>query len=420
MPFHTIPVIGELPASSRRVELCYNHAKTVVWLQLTNTDYITGGLGQRFVTALIGGVTSPAGWSAINPATADRYRDVTLSFGDKIGNSTDLCQFQRAICVDWKGFSSSTAGRYAKGLTFGRDMSGPSFVMKALKTGFDAIGATVSAYNGVRARGFTVDDAVAYLQKRAQAVPPAIVDPALTEFIQVGPDPAGVFTEDRPMSTKEGDRRNIGIVYSNKNLTHNGQFTYMAETAGLPLKRVIAYGFRGDSRPPSVIRSAGGFNSNYTRPDHIAQAQTMGKPDNRALDLPTFLGNQHFGGYISVCKSYAVTKGFATNMNSTTGAASRHAGWIYACFVEGGFDIPPRGVIPASNTHPDIIIPYDEQEISMPGLLDWRDTVACRQVDMRGAFEGNIFIKEEFMLQDPDACMQIYFLLSGISQGLQP
>ncbi|WP_188582467.1 hypothetical protein [Azorhizobium oxalatiphilum] len=384
----------------------------MVWLELTNTDHMVGGNSQIFVTALIGAVTSPRGREAIKRATAAHHRHVVVPVGDQIG--ARVSEFQRAICADWAGFTPATAERYAKGTTFGTDISGPSFIMKALKTGFDAIGASISAYDGIRARAFTVDDVLGYLAKRALAVPPLITDPALThDFVQMAPDPAGKLTEDKPRTQLQGDARNIAPIYSNKHKTHSRENAYGKGIAPAPFKPVVAYGFRGDTRPPSEIRAVGGFLPNYTR--DFSEQPIIGQQRDaftQALDLPTFLGDPTLGGYISTGSSYAITKSFA----STSGGL-RTEGWVYVCFVEGGFRVPAKGTIPASDKHPEIKIPFAEHEIAMPGMLDWDDIVACRRVTKTGTFEGNIFIRKVFAQHEWEACMKVFFLLSGASQG---
>jgi hypothetical protein len=407
--YNTIHLGSALPGASRRVELCHDRAKTAVWLQLTNTEFIVGGASPNFVTALIGAVRTPTGWVAIDAATAARLRDVTHAFGDKLGYR--VADFQRAITKDWATFDGAAPSRWAKGLTVGQDISGPSFVMKAIKTGFDAIGVSVAAYSGPQLRAFTVDDTVEYLKRRAAVVGAEVVDGALLDFEEIGPDPTLGIQED-PASVS--DTRRIQHILSTRVIPHGGRYTYPELTTALPFKRVIAYAFRGDARVPSSIKSAGGFNPNYTRPDQIAKAAAKGAPQDQALNLVDFLKDQFYGGYISVCKSYAVTKAFATGKAGTT---PREAGWVYVCLVEGGFLIPPAGTIKATKKHPEIKILHNEQEISMPGLLDWEDVVACRKVNRKGNFEGNIFMQKSFHRVDPQAKMKIWRLLSGESQG---
>ncbi|GGF52060.1 hypothetical protein GCM10007301_09410 [Azorhizobium oxalatiphilum] len=409
-------LISDLPASSRRVELCYNHAKTLCWLQLTNTEFIVDRRGPGFVAALIGAYATPAGWKTMDPETANLNRDVTLTFGDTICERVGL--FQRAVARSWAGFSHATAHRYAKGLTFGRDLSSPSFVMQALRTGFEAIGLYVPAYKGTRNVGFSVDDAIAYLQARARNVPVPITDAALHEFVRVGPDPAGSVTEDHVIRSNPGDTRDIPAIRSNRMLNDDGKLAYVTEREGIKLERLIGYGFLGDTRPPNAIREAGGFN-----PDRVLGASIAAKSAKdreEAMTHHRLIEGQFAGGYVSLTKSVGLAKGYGIELNGLAGmtgpagVAGRRSGWVYACFVEGGFNIAKTDqnrLSPAS---------FNEQVLSMPGKLDWDDVVACRRVSRHGTFKGDLFIKRSFYLQDPDACIKVFELLSGRSQGAMP
>jgi hypothetical protein len=392
---------GTPPVASELVELCHNSSKTMVWLQLTNSDWIMGGNGGTFVRVYIGAYPDGRHWHAMD-AKAATWRDATHSFGNKLGPSKDVARFQRAITLDWKQFDGYNPGRWAKGLTFGTSISTAGFVMKALKTGFDAMGGgPLATYSGMRVKGFTVDDAIDYLARRAAQSGITVSYGGVADFEELAPDPAGQATED-PARTK--DPRNIPVIPSTR--PHGGRYAYATETAHIRFPRVNAYGFRGDSRAPSAIKDAGGFNPNYTRPDHIAQ--NVGQAQDQALNIGSFLKNQNYGGYISVCKSYAITKGFASGMGGTT---ARGPGWVYACLVEGAFNIPPAGL------HGGINVPYNEQELSMPGLIDWDDVMGYRKVDQTGVFEGNIFLRRIMRSQDPQAYKKIWDLLSGQSQG---
>ena len=133
-----------------------------------------------------------------------------------------------------------------------------------------------------------------------------------------------------------------------------------------------------------------------------------------ALDLEKFLRDYDFRGFISVCKSVAIVKHFATFDWATD--TYDHDGWIYACFVEGGWEIPPVGTYtrPSGGTFK---VPFAEQEITMPGRLDWDDVVGCRQVKQDGMFDGPVYLKPSLETDDPEASRQIYDLLSGKSQN---
>lgn len=399
---HILTLGAALPGAEKRIELCHDRAKTTAWLQLTNSEYIINGLpSSRFVTVLIGAIKQGANWVPINPGTAARLRDVTIALGTNLALSTG--KFQKAIIDHWKHFNSVQAKQWAKGTTFGTSLTSASFVMKALKTGFDAIGQPMAAYSGLRGADFTVEDVLTYLNKRSAPIDATVFDGGLLDFQEIGPMPG--YEAPYPQDpAAQGDPRLIPYIASAKPLPHDPHFAYEAETGAVPFERVVGYGFRGDSRPPSAIKNAGGFLPNYTRPAHIDKHK--GKAQDQALNLESFIGNQEYGGYISVTKSVAVAKAFATGLGGTT---DRNAGWVYACFVEGGFHLPKPG------DHAWVI--YGEQEISMPGVLDWSDIVGCRHVRQDGGFEGNVYLKHSLAHHDPQAAVTIWELLSGRSQG---
>jgi hypothetical protein len=410
MTYNMTYLPGQLPDAAKRVELCHDHAKTTVWLELTNTDYIVDGSSNTFVTALIGAVPNGKAWAPIDFGDAARLRGKAIVFGNALGSK--VADFQRAICRSW---TREDLSGLAKGLTIGHDKSSAAFIMKALKTGFDAIGMTFHAYNGLRMKGFTVDEVVTYLTNHtAWNSAGKVVDGGLLDFEEKPPAPG--MNEDR---ANADDKRTIDYIRSTRK--HGGRFAYSAETdAMIPAEftRVIAYGYRGDNRPPSEIKSAGGFNSNYTRPSHIRDAQQKQYPQDQALNIETFLQDQFYGGYISVSRAYGVAKAFACGLAAPT--TPRGPGWVYACFVEGGFLIPLKGKRPytlKNGTNVTIEIKNNEQEISMPGLLDWDDVVACRRVDGNGKFEGNVFIRSSLLKDDAQAADKIWKHLSGETQG---
>ena len=402
MPIHISHLSAALPSAEKRIEICHDYAKTTMWLQLTNGEYIVNGMNSsRFVTVLIGAVQQGSNWVPIDPGSAARFRDVTLAVGANFVSST--AKFQKAIIDHWKGFNSGQAKQWAKGPTLGTSLTSASFVMKALKTGFDAIGQPMSAYSGIRVANFTVEDVLAYLKSRSAQVGAVVFDGGLLEFEELGPAPGyePPYAQDK---ANISDARTIPYIASGKAGGHKGQFAYPAETSGVPFERVIAYGFRGDSRPPSGIKNAGGFLPNYTRAKHIED--NKGKAQDQALNLQRFIANQEYGGYLSVTKSIAVAKAFATGMGGTT---PRNAGWVYACFAEGGFLLPKQG--------DHAWVKFNEQEISVPGILDWADVVGCRHVRQDGSFDGNVYLKRTLAHEDPAAAVKIWELLSGLSQG---
>ncbi len=438
MPYNSFTrPLGHLVEARERVMVCYDQPRTSVWLELTNTKWMVGGHDRGFVTAFIGAVKTPTGWKAIDQRLANALRFERRAFGDTIQN---VPRFQRAICSDWQSFTPGTAERFAKGLSFGRDMSSASFVMKALKTGFDAVGVSTPAGDGMRLHGFTVGDILGYLEARKHIKPAYFADSGLEEFLAFGADPQGQEDEDKPVkSIGNGDRRDLRHIQSRKEHGHSGKFAYAEETAHIKLPRVIGYGFRGDSRPPSQIKDAGGFLPNYTRPDHIKEVEDFNTNarlqsnfkesdlirDDQALDLVKFIGDQKYGGYNSVSKSYSIAKAFATNVNGTvasgtTGEPPLRSGWVYACHVEGAFIMPKGRHNFTVGDNKAAKIAFNEQELSQPGLLDWEDIVACRRVNRSGHFDGLVYIKGALFREDASAAGEIFYLLSGRTQGKVP
>ncbi|MCY0386966.1 hypothetical protein OVY01_06910 [Robbsia sp. Bb-Pol-6] len=400
-----MPLGPGLYGAETRIEICHDRAKTTIWLQLTNTQYIVNGsTSPRFVTVLIGAIQRGSGWVPIDAGTAARCRDVTIAVHTMKPEATT--RFQIAIVNHWRTFDSAQARNWAKGTTLRASLTNASFVMKALKTGFDAIGEPMAAYSGFRTADFTLDEVLAYLTTRSKAASTTLSDGALLDFRELMPAPAYAppYAQDR---TDTSDKRTIPCIASARAGTHGGRFAYTAVTSDVPYERVITYGFRGDSRPPSGIKNAGGFLPNYTRPAHIEKNWLLAQ--DQALNLQKFISDQEYGGYLSVTKSTTVAKGFAIGYGGTTPAGP---GWIYACFVEGGFHLPARG------THK--WVQFDEQEISMPGIIEWEDIVGCRYVLADGRSEGSVYLKDTFLYTDAMAAVEVWELLSGKSQGPGP
>lgn len=400
--FHMINSGSQIPGVKKRIEICHDYAKTTIWLQLTNTEYIVGRpQSSRFVTVLIGAVRQGDNWVTINAGVAARCRDITIAIGNNL--DVDTGKFQKAIVDHWSSFNSVQAWKWAKGTTLGTSYSSASFVMKALKTGFDAIGRPMQAYSGFRRTDFTIDEVVAYVNRRSAEANTIVFDGGLLEFEEVGPSPAYTLPYQQDLATIS-DPRVIQIIPSARSQGHRGHFAYQQETSAIPFKRVITYGFRGDSRPPSAIRNSGGFLPNYTRSTHIEKHKNAAQ--NQALNLESFIANQEYGGYLSVSKSIAVAKAFATGKGGTTGNVG--PGWVYACFAEGGFHLPAQG--------DHAWVKYNEQEISVPGIIDWDDVVGCRYVLADGNFGGNVYLKSA-LIYDPPAHVVVWELLSGKSQS---
>jgi hypothetical protein len=132
----------------------------------------------------------------------------------------------------------------------------------------------------------------------------------------------------------------------------------------------------------------------------------------QAMDLSRFLGDQTLGEFISASRSVAIARYFGTSTwNGAQMIPQSTDGWVYACYVEGGIVVPPQG------NHGGVWVPFNEQELTMPGQFDWADVVACRRVLQTGRFTGPVYVKPELENMDHAAAIEIYDLLSGKSQG---
>jgi hypothetical protein len=361
-------------------------------------------LSNEFVTVHVGAKPHQGGWALVDAATVAANRDIVMVIAF---SASKVDSFQRMIYMKWMRFNSARPDAWAMDKTMGRSFTSASFAMKALQTGFDAIAEPLPAYSGVRFKDFQVEDIFGYLGARLSQAKRSPAHDWTMEFIQLPPKPFA--TEDAPLIS---DKRKIPVIRSSK--PHKGRFAYANDAhtslanggvGKIPFERVIGYGFRGDDRTPSAIRDDfRGFLPNYTRPDHIADAKTNALPDDQALDLAEFLRDQKYGGYISTSKSYATAKYFATQRGVH--------GWVYVCFVEGAFHIPPEG------RPMGVRVRNDEQELAMPGMLDWEDVVGFREVKTSGAFTGDIFLRPSLRSEEPPSVFTtLWNLLSGKSQG---
>jgi len=211
------------------------------------------------------------------------------------------------------------------------------------------------------------------------------------------------------------------------------------------LNRVNAFTFRGDSRTPGAIKTAGGFNPPVTRNDQTyvegamydqfadymkrrfqvtvdkrtfleAYNKTFSTPDSKALlrelslwqhlvhneslHAGRMVANEALKGYISTTKAITVAKGFA-----------KSNGWVYLTLVQGGFEIPAKG------KHAWTQI-FGEQEIALPCALEWKNIFGFRQIAPQGPlkFVGPIYMRKGASGMSQGAMNQALDLFSGKPQ----
>jgi len=409
------------------VRLGYNKANKTAWLELRTTD---GQVAERF---LIGAVykKSPYGswgsWLPIQPGdtAGGTLVSLTLNISNSLSDCLEVYRFQEAILKEWTNmqsgfdaaaslFSHGNVNHLAKGTTFGKSFTSASFVAKALKTGFAAIGKPMSA--GTKFTTWSIDDLLSYANRRA----PAVRGAALTDFKELAPNPN---FRGRVEPRRDVDHRDLQLIPAT--LRGPLRYPYADELQGVkvkgrPCNRVNAYAFRGESRDPEEIRHVGGFLPNYTRPDHIAQHEKefrealKGKDEAQrkrwmdrekgVLNLEEHRGDPAYKGFISTSKSIGIAKKFAT----TSGKGN---GWVYACLVLGAFEVPQDG----GRTYE-----LCEQELAVPGMIDWENVVACRKVRLLGAnsapFLGPVYMRRSLIQSDLKAARKIWKLLSEKKQ----
>jgi hypothetical protein len=455
----------KFPKVEDQIVLGYDKTRNLAWLEFKNTSFLVDRSYRPGVfKTVIGAVQSGNKWEPITIAQASG--EGKLSLANAFTDATRAFDFQKAVVEQWQKFSSARASDFAKGTTFGKSLTSPSFVAKALKTGFDAIGEPAAAYSGIKLSDWTVNDLLNYTRKRA----PGLLDASLIGFEPFAPDPAHARSMGEP--PRDTDRREIDYIPSVRAAGHSHHFAYASELEALngiiPFERVIGYGFRGDSRSPGDIKGAGGFLPNYTRTDHIARLdeklaqglkeyftlrndlkhydvlKSWVEKEGGEWNLTRIVRNPKFrefvnrdfinglfqagrnaaqcprlsewlelqGGALNLAEFIqqqdfrgfiSTSKSIGIAKNFATGAG--RPGWVYACFVEGAFHFPLSG------EHP--WLKFDEMELCMPGMLDWDDIVACRRVSSAGAFEGPVWIKQAIIQSDLDAAWKIYQLLSN-------
>jgi hypothetical protein len=319
-----------------------------------------------------------------------------------------------------------------------------NFIAQALRTGLEAIGR--HAYTGTRWKPWTIDD----LKNFARNLNLAGTKPDVPDrFDAVLPNPyydgndakkeGNLKTHDdtRKIDHIKSERESVPRRFINpkKNTLEvrtlssgpvsdnvsKFKFAYEEELQYLPtdFRWRVSYGFRGDTRKPEDIKK-GQFMPNFTRTSHTDMTYKKLHEINAPvspMNLPRFLKQPFLGEFISTSKSVAIARYFAT-CDSPPGGSQigyQNKGWVYACFVEGAIEIPAKGDYMKDGT--TYSVPHNEQELALPGMLEWEDVVACREVKESGEFTGPIYIRT--LLQDTDrsAALDIYDLLSGKSQG---
>ena len=473
-----------IPLPNEHLQLCHSRDKSIVWLELTYFTHLPTGWMTAFIGAFQRNPASP--WEIIDSATAFSKRDFIYAFGES--ESFDVIEFQSAILKQWATFSSGNFKSYLnekpKVTVTGQTptYSSASFVMGALITGLRAVNKPVRSLtqnSSVNQSGtnWTADDVLASLKLYADNQIIKIVDPALAHDFKLCKQNEKLLDDEDKWASS--DDRKLARIESVK--PHGGKFAYSNPNANykdrdanyltsLSLPRINGYAFRGDSRPPSSIKAAGGMLPGATRDDYyqymleqielkdlenklkvtdpstqaykdlMSQKESidislrskeyidkdykrwttigghLGPETSSALNLHIYIKQQFMGGWVSLSKSLKIAKFFATGRGGTTTGGKGQEGWVYAIFYEGGVEIPAAKKTFEFNGEKGHV-PYEEQEIAVPGTIDWDDIVACRKVLGSGSFTGHLYVRESLLRDDPKAFSAIFDALSTGKQS---
>jgi hypothetical protein len=407
-----MPVLIEPLATPylERVEMtaiCMDDKRASVWLELTNYQHVLGHASAKagaIGRAYVGAVQAGNDWTLIAKAPKAKERHLI----EPTMPHDDVHEFHKAILAEWNKFTPATAKEYAKGTTLGKSFTPASFVAKALKTGYEALKIKRDAYSGVKLGEWKPDDLLKYAErmKTAPPAPPKPGEPRVDNlgFAELVPDPMWGGAKEATYAG-EIDKKFQPILSSRP---HSGKFAYEdlftqnPELKGYQgVKRIVAYGFRADNRPPEEIKKAGGMWPSYTRPDKQADAAAEADPAKRAkwesdiLNLREHVSDEFLKGFVSTSKSVGAAKFFV-----------QEDGYIYAVLAEGAFEVPPGS------------LHENEQELAMPGGLDWDDIVGFRRAGKGFAkkLKGLLYLKPAALQgEKPVVATAVVAALSGMS-----
>lgn len=127
------------------------------------------------------------------------------------------------------------------------------------------------------------------------------------------------------------------------------------------------------------------------------------------------------GGFRSFSRSTLVAKHFAAQYNKSAPKNHTHAGYVYATYIEGGFNIlgvDNWSVWPSNNPTQPIKSYAYEQEVAVRGYTPARNIVAFRKVHMgSNKFDNTtqVFVRKGFKTMDPAAYQKVVKALAGCS-----
>ena len=324
--------------------------------------------------------------------------------------------FSEFIAADPDKKKQYFKGRAFAGQTFGTKVeSYPGLIMKAIKTGFSALG--VEQSSGFKLDDFRYNDIAPYVKKMYQSSElnsgtfnwgnkcsakwlcsynAKKIASLFIKSVKVQPEKEAEGYMEPALYNDEISKKFEAITKLNPGYdaikkAGNEAVVYPGARND-HLIRVTAYGFRGDTRPPVQIKADGGFHPNATRDDRrriaelplehpdrpIVKKLPKGTPKtSNPVTTEDFLDNlvhqaswgSDYSGFVSFAKNPAKAIPFISISFGFQDKTSGF-GWLYVVKCRDALDVA------ASFKNPR----YYENELSVAGGVEWDDVVAWRKV----------------------------------------
>lgn len=145
----------------------------------------------------------------------------------------------------------------------------------------------------------------------------------------------------------------------------------------------------------AVAGSAPSAAAKHVFADYIMWRAVM---ESEALHIGNMVSNELLKAYISTSRSLVIARNFGHRFGAVSDA------WIYVCYVQGGFTIPPAGSKWGTV----------EQEIAQLGPLPPVNIVGFKKSSSL-VFPGAepIYVRRKFRKTEPEAFRRVFEMLSG-------
>lgn len=338
---------------------------------------------------------------------------------DRIGRSKLLDDLQQAFCdllvEHFQGaLQAQSRGQslapYFKGLSIGTSLNPAGLFMKGVKTAYEGLGFRQHAYKGLRFKDFQLKDLIGYVsacrkgyprslaldappgwkrRSKAEFQEPCPVAPFSlpdikphdsrmpAEYLQLIKDSMAHWLVEASNGELKGAKKRLMPMKSGK-----GVIAPSEVFGGRNAEPVIVheYGFRGDGRSPVVLSITGGMNANAVRHFEGAslikaqkfreELEERARNDYDHHPSPHFDPFLHQHNYDAISVFLSVSRDPVVSHSFLMGSRPAN-GFMYL--------VRAMGAVDQEATFKFVQYP-GEQEISVPGGVDWEDIVAARPV----------------------------------------